>query len=357
MSPTIRDVAKKAGVSIGTVSRVLNGSSAVSTLSRDRVNSVVTELNYAPLRKRLSKPGSGRVRSLDGKNIGVVLLGMDRSLSSLPVVAAALHGAVAALTERGAVVSLMDVPRLDKVPAQLAQGMVDGILLKGSLQGNLVESANPKLLAAMRSLPSVWFLHRPAGCWGDSVASDDVLAGKLAADCLIDHGHERLAFLNPKPNQLAFNRRLMSFRWNAETRGASVQVFRADASVPGTFPSESPNSIECVQLLVDSVLASTPKITALFVPSDSVALLVYRALSVRGLSVGEDISLISCNHEERLISGLHPSLTSIDIHPEEIGVAAVDQLAFAFSAPARGASVEVMIEASLVEGDSVKTLR
>ena len=356
MNATIRDVAKKAGVSVGTVSRVLNGHSAVSTESRDRVYAVVSDLNYSPLRKRHNKHVGSSASRLEGKNIGIVLLGMDRTLSSLPVVAAGLHGAVTALTDHGATVTLMDLPQLDRVPAQLTQWAVDGVLLKGSLQGNLVDAANPKLLDTFRALPCVWFLHRPAGCWGDSVASDDIVIGKIAADHLIDRGHRHLAFLNPKTDQLAFTRRLMSFKWHAEAREASVGICCANFSNPQSFPSESPNSIESVQELVDDLLDSHPNVTAIFVPSDSIAVLVYRALGVRGVRIPEDISVVSCNHEKRLIDGLRPSLTSIDIHPEAIGRAAIDQLALAIETPRRKLSVEVTIEPTLMEGDSVLTL-
>src|SRR5688572_15844819 len=103
MSATIRDVAQAAGVSIGTVSRVINGNAAVSTHSRNRVNSVVRSLKYSSLRRR--RPVAG-APGLKDKRIGILFLGMDRSLSSLPVVATALQGVESVLASGGSSASL-----------------------------------------------------------------------------------------------------------------------------------------------------------------------------------------------------------------------------------------------------------
>jgi DNA-binding LacI/PurR family transcriptional regulator len=352
MKATIRDVAREAGVSIGTVSRVLNGHIAVSDESRDRVNTVVRSLNYSPLRKRRSSSGDG---GLEGKRIGIVLLGMDRSLSSLPVVAAAIHGVEAALADGGASASLVDLPRLDHVPTVLKQDSLDGVILKGALQGDLVQAADPVLLRKLSSLPSVWFLRRPEGCWGDSVAPNDLLVGKLAADYLIKHGHKRLAFVNPKADHATFRLRGMSFRWFAEEAGAQVQSF-----VSGTdsvsFPRESLHNVASVGDLIDDLMKASTRPTAIFTPCDSVAALVYRALAMRNIKIGKDLSLISCNYEPALISGLHPDLTTMDIHPDVIGRRAVEQLATLMGRPRSEATVEVTVEPSLVEGASVATI-
>lgn len=353
MKATIRDVARAAGVSIGTVSRVLNGHMAVSDESRDRVNTVVRSLNYSPLRKRRSSSGNG---GLEGRHVGIVLLGMDRSLSSLPVVAAAIHGVEAALADGGASASLVDLPRLDHVPAVLKQDSLDGVLLKGALQGDLLQAADPVLLRKLSALPSVWFLRRPEGCWGDSVAPNDLVVGKLAAEYLMKHGHERLAFLNPKADHATFRLRGMSFRWYAEEAGAQVQSFVASGTDAVSFPRESLHNVASVGDLIDDLLAASPRPTAIFTPCDSVAALVYRALAMRNVRLGKDLSLISCNYEPALLSGLHPDLTTMDIHADVIGRRAVEQLARLLGRPQSEATVEVTVDPNLVEGASVATV-
>lgn len=292
---------------------------------------------------------------MDGKRIAIVLLGMDRSLSSLPVVAAALHGVEAALAEGGATVSLIDLPRLDHMPTVLKQDMLDGLILKGPLQGNLIEAADPMLVKRLSALPSVWCLRRPDGCWGDSVAPNDMVAGKLAAEHLVARGHKRLAFLNPRSDHATFRLRGMSFAWHAEASGAKVKQFLAKDE-DRSFPRQSLHSVESVQSLLDAVLAESPRPTAIFAPCDSVALLIYRALMMRNVRVGEEISLISCNCEPALTAGLYPTLTTMDVHADVIGRTAVEQLALAFSRPKPRSPVEITIEPTLVAGGSVASL-
>ncbi|MBA3481745.1 MAG: LacI family DNA-binding transcriptional regulator [Pirellulales bacterium] len=352
MKATIRDVAREAGVSIGTVSRVLNGNSAVSEESRTRVSTVVRSLNYYPLRKRRVPTSEG---TLDGKRVAIVLLGMDRSLSSLPVVAAALHGVEAALAEGGATVSLIDLPRLDHLPTVLKQDSLDGLILKGPLQGNLIEAADPVLIRRLSALPSVWCLRRPDGCWGDSVAPNDLVAGRLAAEHLLAYGHKRVAFLNPRADHATFRLRGMSFAWHAEAAGANVKTFLAKDE-DTSFPRQSLHSVESVQSLLDAVLAESPRPTAIFVPCDSIALLVYRALTKRKVHMGEEISLISCNCEPALTAGLYPTLTTMDVHAHVIGRTAVAQLAMVFGRPKQEPTVEITIEPTLVSGGSVVNL-
>src|SRR5581483_7615176 len=197
MSITIREVAKAANVSVGTVSRVLNGHPTVSPENAERVLRVIEELQYRPLRARAAEPTAN---PLNDKNVALLLLGMNRSLAALPSVADAIHGAEAGLTDAGANLLLADLPLADRVPAVLERNRIDGVLLKGALLGNLTSIGDPGLFERLRELPCVWFLGRPDGCdWGDVVQSNDLLVGKLAAEHLLARGHRRLTVLNPKP--------------------------------------------------------------------------------------------------------------------------------------------------------------
>src|SRR5215467_8781474 len=201
MPITVKDVAATASVSLGTVSRVLNGDPSVSTDVRQRVRRAVETLGYTRLRSR------GRTNSyspLKGRNIALVMLGMDRSLVELPSVAAAIHGAEAALKELGANMLLVDIPRADHLPATLGRNRIDGLLLKGTMHGGLLQHANIALLQRLEQIPTVWFLGKPAGAWGDVVQSNDRSVGRLAAEHLWHEGHRRLAFLSPRPSQGTF---------------------------------------------------------------------------------------------------------------------------------------------------------
>ncbi|MFO0808234.1 MAG: LacI family DNA-binding transcriptional regulator [Gemmataceae bacterium] len=350
MSVTIREVARLANVSVGTVSRVLNGHPSVSAENAERVQRVIGELQYKRQRVPESTPFP-----LKDKNIALILLGMNRSLAALPSVADAMHGAEAAVNEAGANLLLADVPLADRLPAAMERNRIDAVLLKGALVGNLFAGGSPELFDRLQKLPTVWFLGRPdGGDWGDVVQSNDRTVGKLAADHLIAKGHRHVAVLNPKPDHVTFRQREASFTWHAKRAGAVVDLYLARSAV-WDLPLRPVDQVELVDGLVDELLAARPRPTAAFVPGDSVTAMVYRALSKRGLRVGRDLSLVSCNNESPMLTGLYPTPTTIDIHAAQVGRRAVDQLAWRLN-HVGDAAVDIGIEPSLTEGQSVAAL-
>ncbi|QDU09880.1 LacI family DNA-binding transcriptional regulator [Gimesia aquarii] len=352
MQVTVKDVAKAAEVSIGTVSRVLAGEPNVSAETTERVMKVIKKLNYTRLRRRKSLPEGKRLLR---RNIAMLLLGMDRSLASLPSVASGIHGTESALTEEGANVLLADLPLVDRLPDVLSRKQVHGILAKGALQTELISNADQKLIQRLREIPTVWFLGRPQKAdWGDVVESNDSEIGRLAAEYLLSRGHQRIAILDPKPNHVTLGQRCASFTWHATQGGATLEnIFGKDAD--WGLPLKSVEDVELVDRLVGRLLKLKRQPTAVFVPADSIAALVYRACTRRGLLIGKDLSLISCNNEVPLLTGLYPEVTTIDICAEQIGRQAVEQLIWRMSHPETPA-VNVSVQPCLVEGMSVTDL-
>ena len=205
---TILDVARKAKVSAGTVSRVINRHPSVDGQIALRVQQAIKALNYSPRQRKATLLA---LNPLEGKNVLLLMLGMDRSLASLPVVASARHGIEQAVGAAKANLLVADIPDADHVPDVLLRKRLDGVILKGALQGNLAAKTDPALMNVLRQMPSVWVLGRPQGCQGDVVQVNDTLAGQLAAEYLISHGHCRLAFVSPKPSQVSLMRRQASF--------------------------------------------------------------------------------------------------------------------------------------------------
>src|SRR5205823_7350510 len=124
------------------------------------------------------------------------------------------------------------------------------------------------------------------------------------------------------------------FTWHARRAGADVTAVLGRPTDEWELPLRPVDQVGLVAGLVDELLRAAdplrgyPGPTAVFVPGDSVTAMVYRALAERGLRVGRDLSLVSCNYEPSLLSGLYPTPTTIDIHAERIGRLAVDQLAW-----------------------------
>lgn len=352
MSATVKEVAEAAEVSVGTVSRVLNCEPNVPDETIARVMKAVKKLGYSRLRKRKTMADGQR---LTRRNIAMLLMGMDRSLASLPSVACGIHGAESALSAAGANVLLSDLPHVDEIPKVLASQNVHGLLAKGALQGKLIKSANKKLITRIRQIPTVWFLGRPQGAsWGDAVESNDAEVGRLAAEYLLGQGHQRIAILDPKPDHVTLDQRCASFTWHATQNGARVEnVF--GTSSDWTLPLQAVNDIELVDSLVGKLLKLRSKPTAVFCPADCISAMVYRACARRGLRVGKDLSLISCNNELPLLTGLYPEVTTIDICAEQIGRQAVEQLIWRLAYP-DSPPVTVSVQPRLVEGMSVAKL-
>ena len=355
---TIKTVAEAANCAVSTVSRALRDDPAISDESKQRIRQVAESLNYRRLRRRRTKTekDAERNNSICDKRLVVITLGMDRSLTSLPVIGETLSGLEDALSGFGLRLQVTHVPNLNEVPSHLDSNRLDGVFLFGAMQGKmLAESANP-LLQRLRELPTVWLLGRPVGCWGDSVGSNDVLVGTMAADHLADHGHRHVAFVSPKPDHLLMMNRETGFLSQAQRRGLLVQRCVAPPDSGWTMPLKPPLTIETVQHLVDGILGSKPRPTALFASSDSVAAVVYGALAVRGMRVGDEISVISGNNDWALIAGLHPSLTTFDIHASDIGRLAVHQMESRLRMKEPLPDAELTIEPHLVSRESVQTL-
>ena len=348
---TVHDLAEQAGVSLGTVSRVLNSHPTVSEENRRRVTHAAEQLGYQRLRRRSSTSGSAGLRK---KILILVTLGIHRTLAQLPVVAQVMHGIQEMVSKSHASLLIADCPDPANALRTASLRPVDGVLIKTAMQGNVMGALEPGFDEWLQHHPCVWFMGRPLGAPGDAVGTNDWEIGVLAANYLIDHGHKRLAFLSPKPGHALFERRQAGFTAQAEKRGATTRSY-VGANHEWTLPLEPANDLATVQRLLNRVLNADRPASAIFVPADSIALLVYRALAERNLKPGKDIAIISANNEQAIVSALYPSLTTIDVQAEEIGRLAVQQLAHRLTVPSGDGSMERNLDPVLVEGQSVGT--
>lgn len=352
MKITIQSVADHAGVSIGSVSRVLNHDPSVSTELSKKVRQSIKTLGYSPLRKRKSGSASD---GLAGKTIGLLTLGMDRSLSQLPVVTAAIDGIREQLSGKGANLQWVDAPDPGVLPDWISRTRVDGWLIKGAMQGDLLEATHPRIRDRLDTSTCVWFHGRPRNAPGHSVGVNDWEVGALAANHLYETGHRSVAFLSPKNNHALLKQRQHGFAARCEELGIRLQTASRNLQ-SWKFPLERPRSLHAVQSLLDSILDRKTSITAIFTPADSIAVLLYHALAERGLTVPDDISVISANREEGLTAGLFPALSTIDIHATQVGRESVTLLERALQGGRDLPPQDLQIAPTLQTADSIKDL-
>jgi DNA-binding LacI/PurR family transcriptional regulator len=316
-------VAGEAGVSIGTVSRVLGGAAKVRPKHVAAVQEAIARLGYEP-RPPGAPPGprgprrrpTARRRTF---RIAFLSPGIYGSLAHVPVYLDVLHGVQATAEESGLNVVLgTDHPETRREKGEL-RARVDGAVHLGFDDSRKVERL-------VRRAPCVRAMGKALnpGDAHDQVTYDNAAIGALAADYLRSRGCKHCACL-ADPTVLNFGERLRSFCKSLESVDAPPLVLDAEGIMAirdGTNVAEMDRLAD----LVDRLLAREKTISGLFVESDHWLGPVYALLYQRGIQPGRDIELIGCNRELPLLNALHPRPATIDIHAEEVGRRAVEQL-------------------------------
>lgn len=352
------DVAREAGVAVGTASRVLNNASNVNPESRRRVMEVVARLNYRRLRMRRQRRGGSHRDAATPCNIGLVLLGMDETLVHVPVLSAVLHGVEAAVTGVNGNLLFANLPRGDRVPPFFKNGHVSGLIVKTSQYGRMPDPASNPLIRGMLRLPVVWVWAKPEHAPGDVCSFNHETAARLAAEHLGEHGHRHVAYLNPKQGKTSLEHIKKEFQFACSQAGLELTLIESTSERIATWPEPALTRPDEVLPLIDRWLAlpKSRRPTAFFVPADNFSIQVGGALQARGLRVGRDVSLISLNNESSLVQATNPTLTTIDVNAQLIGARSVEQLLWRINHPGDGVSQTILLEPFLVPGASVAKL-
>lgn len=265
---TVQDVAKTAGVSVGTVSRVLNKSPAVSESSKEKVNAAIRQLNYRPL---ASARDLRRDRTMR-------ILALAKNLNS-PIISEAFRGVGDAAALSG-YVSLIaptsgDLVREDQLVDMLRNGSVDGLILFSPTMPD--EHVND--LAEQLSVVQVCEVADSEAAFGVSI--DDRQAALDITRHLIATGGRRLAMIG--------NRAARSGRLREE--GFRLAAAEAGLPVDRSLFAEEDFDFHTGRSLTRKLLAMDPLPDAVFCGSDTVAAGCVREITDAGLRVPEDIAV------------------------------------------------------------------
>src|SRR3954464_8476400 len=183
LTASIRDVAVAAGVSVGTVSNVLNRPDTVAPATRERVQAAIAELGF------VRNESARHLRAGRSRTIGLVVLDISN-----PFFTDVARGVEDVANAQGLAVILCNS---DDRPAKEAAHL--DVLAEQRVQGVLITptaalSPNLEVLRG-RGIPVVLVDRRATGPDQCSVAVDDVVGGQLAAEHLLERGHERIAFI------------------------------------------------------------------------------------------------------------------------------------------------------------------
>jgi DNA-binding LacI/PurR family transcriptional regulator len=299
--PSMADVARLAGVSGQTVSRVSNGRTNVDADTRARVLAAMEELGYRP-NTAARALRTGRFRSL-----GVIMFTLSSfgNMRTLDAIASAAE-------EAGYSLTLIPVPHptrgeLSDAFQSLAEAAVDGVIIV--IEAHLLDESDVELPPG---LPVV--LVDSAGddrfTWVDT---DQALGARLATEHLLDLGHATVWHVAGPERSYSATRRRESWEATLRDRGAVVHP-----ALVGDWSAESGHELGLE-------LARNPDVTAIFAANDQMALGVLRALHESGRPVPAGVSVVGFDDMEEAGS-FWPPLTTVRQFFGEVGRRSVEAL-------------------------------
>lgn len=310
----IQDIARLAGVSRGTVSRVLNDSPAVSDVTRQRVLEVIEELNYLP---------SFSARHMRTKSSNLVGFGLiTDEVITTPYAVDMIRGAQEALWAQGKVMLVVNAGYGTKTTEASLSA-----LLERRVEGIIYATMYHRAVDLLPQLSRVNVVL--ANCFAEdrslpSVVPDEFVGGYHAVKLLLERGHRRIAFINlgdtgrgVPPPLPASSGRLAGYRKALEEYDVP---FEADLV---KYTNQQPETN--YQLALEFMRSPQPP-TAIFCGNDRTAMGCYGALSFLGLRIPDDVAVVGFDNQTSIADGLWPPLTTVQLPHYEMGRWAVQYL-------------------------------
>ncbi len=319
---TIYDIAKEAGVSIATVSRVMSGHPNVSPKTLKKVQAVINSHKYAP-----SSVARGLEKGKTG-TIGIILPEISN-----PYYAKLYTAADDEAHRRGYSVWLHQLPNgreyvESKIVEELIQRRLDGAFF----MGGIVESQHEDLPAAISDLhkymPVVAICPPIEGLECICLYNDLATAIRQAVQHLHMLGHNRIAFIGGSS---------MVRTSGARGRGFLEALCELGLKDDSAYHHEGGYTAEAGEIALLKLLTGLPKPkwpTAIIAFNDLVALGAMKQLSLMGISVPQDMAIIGCDNSF-FSPYTNPPLTTIDLHPDEHARSAITELLSVGDAPVR----------------------
>ena len=334
----IRDVARRAGVSPATVSRILNDNQLYKTTdeTRERVLRAVTELGYqAPVRKR---PRPAAEAEPAGFTVGI-LLATTRGKYSDPYYLSILSGIEDELSRLGGTVSLIQTEQEledQAILARLLSAGLSGLIMMRPLAEPLFE----RLHSLIPHIVGIDTGHMPI----DNVEYDHLRVSKMAVEYLYKRGHRRIGYIGGSPGSAPM-KRSRRFRSYLETMADLGLEVRPEWIINCEWDER-----KCVAL-VEKTCREHGLPTAFYAASDLMAMAALRGPYQMGLRVPDQVAVIGMSNIE-MSQYANPPLTTIDVPTVDMGITAARIIA----ARIRGDKTlpkRVLLPSRLIERDSV----
>lgn len=327
---TIVEVARRAGVSTATVSRVVNNPAIVEKKTRQAVQAVIAEADYRPnamaqgLVSQSSKTIGVVINQFSSSYYGRMLDGVESSLSEVGFKTIAESSRQSAEGELSAIASLVD---------RQCEGIV---LHSDKLEDN-------QLVDLLSKHPNLILMNRPLdGFEGRCVYIDNIQGGKAAASYLCDAHHRDFAIVTGPMSFFECCNRLDGFKREIEARGIHIDpnlIIESDFASAGG------------RVAMEQILESKKPVSAIFFMNDEMAAGAIDVCLENGVSLPADISILGCDDLD-IAKFIYPKLTTLHQPLVEVGVAA-GVLAHAIATRADLSNCKRVFDITVIERASV----
>ncbi|MGI6181992.1 MAG: LacI family DNA-binding transcriptional regulator [Agathobaculum sp.] len=305
-SMTITEIAKEAGVSKSTVSRVLNNKTDVLPDTKERVLRVIRAHQFQP---------NAYARSMSqrrSRTIGVVVPHDIDYVFQNQYYMEIQRGVLKALTKRGYYALILCCRDMKKAFDAVLQKRVDGLLVISPLYEH-----TPQINELLENhVPLVLVGKAPASQKVYQVCVDNYVGASAAMRHLFELGHERIAYINGPHFLPSSEERRRAYLDAMARQGYPV--------LPGMV-QEGYNSIDSGYQTASRIMDAFPDVTAIFVASDYMAIGVMDAIHDRGLDIPGDISVVGFDNIQ-MSEQVTPALTTVCQQIEEKGRVSVNLL-------------------------------
>jgi LacI family transcriptional regulator len=334
----ITEIARKAKVSPATVSRAINQPQIVAPDSLARIRSVMEEHNYVPA--PINRRRGPKVRMSEQRRIGVWFVGAKANNPSLNWFQDQLLHVQSHDTRYRVDLRVLFSNSPHELPAGFATEKLDGLVIQGM-------EPSAACLAKLRDLPHVWFMTRRSSSYsGDYVEPNNEENGRMAADYLVQKGHKVAAVISTDPEYSAVARRVRAFIERAGELKLQVQTILGKSNPGVSYLEIAPLHGE-TDILVRTLINSTPRATGLYIPVDHFCGSFFRSLRTAGKKPGRDFEAILGNYNPVIYHNLDHFPPAIDINLATLVRKVIDHLMWRIENPKTVGRIGICVSPSL----------
>ena len=343
---TIFDVAQLAGVSIKTVSRVVNREASIRPETIEKVNRAIGLLGYQPHHgARMMRSGkSGLIGVITGLLSGSDLPPTSAGLSDLHL----LRGAQKACAAAGKTLLVADMggdpQRVEALLRTFVAHRVEGVIYTAPYHQEV-------FLPRPKATPLVL-----VNCFDRSgtpaVVPDDELGQARVVDHLVARGHRRIGYIGITEGMVAGRLRKASFEASVARHG--LDASRCPVRVGGTMSTSEP--FTPLPAVLEEVMRLPKRPTALCLGNDVMALHAMRWLNAMGLHLPQDVAVMGFDDDGKICEATAPRLSTVTLPYYEMGQAAVERLLDEMAGRPAPAEPWQLIAGDIVERDSAPAL-